>query len=442
LRSVLTFIPQRRLLGLLLVGAGLVALASLTWVVWLAVVLYHAFLVSLAWRDASRLPPAEAFKARREVPQPFSLGQLEEVTIGIACTAAAGLDAEIADHAPLQLSPRPRVLRSRFDENGRLAVSYQTRPPHRGAFEFGPIDVRLSRPGSLFVRQLRMAAAEEVAVFPDLLAIKRYQLTLRRGARMYAGQRRARPPGASTAFAALRDYVPGDDVRRISWKATARRDRPVTAEYEAERGQQVIVALDCGRLMTAPAGHLIKLDHAVNAALLLAWVAQSQGDRVGLMTFSDRVLDYVGPKRGSRQISLFSQVLYDVGAEYTEPDFASAFGYLGRRAGRRSLIVVLTDVLDPESSRELVSHALRLGRRHLVLVVAMADPDLLAARDRPVDRASRAYEWAAAEELLAARRESFETLQRGGALALDVPADRLSPAVVERYLELKERGLL
>jgi uncharacterized protein (DUF58 family) len=105
-------------------------------------------------------------------------------------------------------------------------------------------------------------------------------------------------------------------------------------------------------------------------------------------------------------------------------------------------VVVLTDVLDPESSRELVAHALRLGRRHLVLVVAMADPDLLAARDRPVDRAARAYEWAAAEELLAARRESFETLQRGGALALDVPADRLSPGVVERYLELKERGLL
>jgi uncharacterized protein (DUF58 family) len=202
------------------------------------------------------------------------------------------------------------------------------------------------------------------------------------------------------------------------------------------------VALDCGRLMTAPAGHLIKLDHAVNAALLLAWVAQSQGDRVGLMTFSDRVLDYLAPKRGTRQLSLLSRVLYDIDAEYTEPDFGSAFGYMGRRAGRRSLVVVLTDVLDRESSRELVAHALRLGRRHLVLVVAMADPDLLAARDRPVDRASRAYEWAAAEELLAERRESFETLQRGGALALDVPADRLSPSVVERYLELKERGLL
>jgi uncharacterized protein (DUF58 family) len=408
----------------------------------LAVIAYHGALVILVTRSALKLPGPDAFHVERKLPRPFSLGEVEEVTVRLDCAQAAGLRAVVADHAPQQLSPSPRLLVSEFDAAGRLAVSYQTRSPHRGAFEFGRVDVRVWRPGDLLARQLRVPAADDVSVFPNVLAIRRYQLTLRRGARLYAGQRRARPPGASTAFASLRDYVPGDDVRHISWKATARRDRPVTAEYEAERGQQVIVVLDCGRLMTAPAGDLIKLDHAVNAALLLAWVAQSQGDRVGLLTFSDRVLDYVAPKRGARQVSLLSQVLYDIGAEYTEPDFADALAYAGRRAGRRSLVVVLTDVLDPESSRELVAHALRLGRRHLVLVVAMADPDLLAARDRPVDRASRAYEWAAAEELLSARRESFETLQRGGALALDVPADKLSPAVVERYLELKERALL
>src|SRR5207245_8705447 len=139
------------------------------------------------------------------------------------------------------------------------------------------------------------------------------------------------------------------DVRRISWKATARRDRPVTAEYEAERGQQVIVALECGRLMTAPAGHLVKLDHAVNAALLLAWVAQSQGDRVGLLTFSDRVLDYVPPQRGAAQVSRINQALYALPAEYSEADFGEALPFLAARLNRRSLVVVLTDVLDPEA---------------------------------------------------------------------------------------------
>jgi len=279
-------------------------------------------------------------------------------------------------------------------------------------------------------------------VFPNVVAIKRIQLSLRRGLRAMAGMRRARPPGASTAFAGLRDYVRGDDVRRVSWTATARRDRPVVVEVEAERGQQVIIALDCGRLMTAPAGDLDKLDHAVNAALMLAWVAQAYGDRVGLMTFDDRVTGFIKPERGTAQLRRITEALYAVRPDYVEPDFGHAMTHLALRVNRRSMIVILTDVQDVEASRELVAHALRLAARHLVLIVAMSDPAVLEARDAPIVSTNRAYEWAAAEEFVASRRESFELLRRGGVLGLDVVAGQLSPALVERYLELKERALL
>ncbi len=418
---------------------GLTVFAPLVWVV---VVVYHGGLAALAWRDAVRLPSRQAFQASRLVPRPFSLGAVQTVSLGVQHPDAAGWYGEVADHAPLALRPRPRVVNGRFDAEGVLIVDYLTQAATRGAFRFGPIDVRCWRKRGWWLRQVRLPAAEEVAVYPDVLAIKRYQLTLRRGVRILTGLRRTRPPGATTAFAGLRDYLPGDDIRRINWKATARRDRPVTMEFEAERGQQAMIMLDCGRLMTAPAGVLTKLDHAVNAALLLAWVAQSQGDRVGLMAFSDGVRHFIAPQRGPAQVNRLNEVLYRLRAEYTEPDFAEAFAQLGRRVNRRSLIIVLTDVLDLEASRELVAHALRLGTRHLVLVVAMADPEVLAARDAPIDRSGRAYEWAAAEELLTARRQSFEALQKGGVLGLDVEAGRLSPALVERYLELKERALL
>src|SRR5207245_1890696 len=159
-------------------------------------------------------------------------------------------------------------------------------------------------------RQARVAADETVAVYPNVLAVREYELRLLRGMRGYSGLRRARPPGATTAFSGLRDYVSGDDARRISWTATARRDRPVTVVTEAERGQQAVIAIDSARLMTAPAGLLTKLDHAVNAALLLAWAAQSQGDRVGLLTFSDRVLGYLAPQRGRAQVGRINQALY------------------------------------------------------------------------------------------------------------------------------------
>ena len=175
---------------------------------------------------------------------------------------------------------------------------------------------------------------------------------------------------------------------------------------------------------------------------MLAWVAQAYGDRVGMMTFDDRVTGFIKPARGPTQLRRITEALYAIKPEYVEPDFGHAMTHLALRVGRRSMVVILTDVQDAEASRELVAHALRLAAKHLVLVVAMSDPAVIGARDDPIESTSRAYEWAAAEEFVASRRESFEMLRRGGVLGLDVVAGRLSPALVERYLELKERALL
>jgi len=438
----MTLVPQPRLLVALGLGAALVLLLVLSPLFWLVVILYYAALLVLVLVEARRLPSPAGFAVTRNLPHPFSLGADQAVILGVEHAQAAGMRALVSDHAPPELHPAPRVVEGSFDSAGQLIVEYRTLAPQRGKFQFGPIDLRCWRRGGWLLRQVRLRADQAAAVYPDVLAIKRYQLLLRRGVRTVVGLRRARPPGATTAFSGLRDYLPGDDIRRISWKASARRDTPVVVEVEAERGQQVIIALDCGRLMTAPAGVLTKLDHAVNAALLLAWVAQSQGDRVGMLTFSDGVRRLVAPQRGPAQVSRLNELLFDVRAEYTEPDFGEAFSHLRLHVSRRSLVVVLTDVLDPEASRDLVAHAVRLGSRHLVLVVAMADPAVIMARDAPVDESPRAYEWAAAEELLAARRQSFEALQQGGFLGRDVAAGRLRPALVERYLELNERALL
>lgn len=434
--------PQPRLLWAIAIGASLIALSVVSPVLGFVAVVYHVGLIVLVVRDVALLPPSSGFVTGRSMPEPFSLGEREDVTVTIQNPAAAGLKARLADHAPVGLNPRPRELDGRFDRNGRLALTYRTSSPRRGAYRFGPVDLQVWRDGGWFRRQVRLESPKEVAVFPNIVAIKRIQLTLRRGLRAMAGLRRARPPGASTAFAGLRDYVRGDDVRRISWSATARRDYPVVVEMEAERGQQVMIALDCGRLMTAPAGELDKLDHAINAALMLAWVAQAYGDRVGLITFDDRVTGFLKPERGAAQLRRITEALYSIRAESVEPDFGHAMTHLALRLGRRSMVVVLTDVQDAEASKELVAHCLRLAAKHLVLVVAMSDPAVLVARDAPISVPSRAYEWAAAEQFVASRRESFELLRRGGVLGLDVVAGSLSPALVERYLELKERALL
>src|ERR1700730_12024220 len=311
----MTILPQPRLLVGFLAGSGVFLLLLRSPLSAFVPLLYSLARAGIVIAEARRLPDKSGFMASRVLPQPFSLGEVQSVQLLVAHANAAGLPAEVADHVPADLRPDQRVLAGRFDREGLLTVEYTVQPPHRGAYRFGPVDLRCWRPGGWLVRQVRIKADEAAAVYPDVLAIKRYELMLRRGMRIMAGLRRSRPPGATTAFAGLRDYLAGDEVRRISWKATARRDSPMVMEVEAERGQQAIIALDCGRLMTAPAGLLTKLDHAVNAALLLAWVAQSQGDKVGMLTFSDGVRRFVAPQRGPAQVTQLNKVLYDVKPE-------------------------------------------------------------------------------------------------------------------------------
>ena len=282
-------------------------------------VAYHLGLLALVVADYLRLPARKTFAVSRSLPRPLSLGAEQRVDIHLAVARAGpGLLVEVADHAPATLRPSTRVLSGSLAD-GHADVAYMVRPPHRGVFRFGPVDVRCGARRGLLARQVRLPADDTVAVYPNILAIREYELRLRRAMPIMAGLRRARPPGATTAFSGLRDYVRGDELRRVSWKATARRDSPVTTVVEAERGQQAVIVIDCARLMTAPAGDLSKLDHAINSGLLLAWVAQSQGDRVGLMTFADVVLDYLAPQRGALQVSRINERLYAVPAGTPSP---------------------------------------------------------------------------------------------------------------------------
>ena len=294
-----------------MVGAALAVTTLIDRRLLLVVLAYQAVVVVLAAVDLTRLPGRRDFLAERSLPHPLALGADQKVAIAVQVAGGDGLRIEVADHAPLELRPSQRVLAGEIRDGG-FSAAYTVRPAHRGAYQFGPIDIRWGRPRGFWQVQVRADAGETVAVYPNILAIREYELRLRRGMPLMAGLRRARPPGATTAFAGLRDYVRGDELRRISWKATARRDSPVTTVVEADRGQQMIIAIDCARLMTAPSGDLSKLDHAVNSALLLAWVAQSQGDRVGLLTFSDSVLDWLAPQRGPIQVSRINQRLYAV----------------------------------------------------------------------------------------------------------------------------------
>src|SRR5439155_15742778 len=221
-------------------------------------------------------------------------------------------------------------------------------------------------------------------------------------------------------------------------------------QFEAERSQNLVVLLDAGRAMAALAERetededaepgLTKLDYALNASLLLAYVASMRGDRVALLAYADDVRTFVPPQRGRRALLATVQALYNLRAEEVEPDHGRAFDFLGKRNLRRSLVVLFTDLADRESSANLAAHILRAARQHLVVCVTLGDPNVRRpAEQRPTDGPSL-YEKMVAQQLLDDRVAVLAQLAAYGVLSVDTDADALNPRLIGTYLELKHRG--
>ena len=239
----------------------------------------------------------------------------------------------------------------------------------------------------------------------------------------------------------LREYGPDDDPRSISWPATARRGRPISVEYETERQQRVLILLDAGRMMASTLGELTKLDHAVNTALMLSYVATAKGDEVGLLGFADDVRSYLLPRRGRRQFLRVTEELRRLEVTTTEPDYRAAFEFLRSRTSRRALIVLFTDLVDADASRALVAAVNRLAGNNLVLCCLLADPQLAEVASRTPRSTAELYERVVAQEVRDSRARAIALLRERGVHVVDVPAERLTVAAIQRYLELKKRWL-
>ena len=213
-------------------------------------------------------------------------------------------------------------------------------------------------------------------------------------------------------------------------------------ECETGRNQTVVAILDAGRMMQSPVAQIAKLDYAVNAVLFLAYVASGKGDKMGLMTFADDVLHYVSPHQGRGQFYRMLELLYALEAQPVEPDYGRALSYLAAKQRRRALVVIFTDLSGGLSMQALASHVAVLARHSLPLVVTVSDPDVHAMAQVQPDSSLAVYQRAAARQLLDERQLTLDHLRRQGVQTLDVPANQLSSAVINRYLELKGRQML
>jgi uncharacterized protein (DUF58 family) len=403
-----------------------------------------ALLVLLAIVDyfiSRKLP--EDFTIRREFSRRFAIGDETEVRLLVENLSAQTFTLQIKDEFPPEMRlAGEREAKFRIEGQTFVQVNYTLVPPRRGRYEFGRTAVRFLSKLGLVWCQKNLNEAEAVKVYPNIRRAREMELKALGARSFLAIQRKAVRRGEGREFESMRDYVRGDELRHISWTATARRAKLTTRQYQIERDQTIIVALDAGRLMTGRIGDETKFDTAIHASLALMSAAARGGDNCGLMVFGRRVKKYLPPKRGIEHIDAVLEALHDLEPELIEPSYARAFQFIAANLKKRTFVVILTDLVDKESSKELLNSLKLLRPRHLPLVVTIGDRDLNATVSRIPKELKEVFVQSAAEEIIHQREAALRMVESLGGLALDVTTNSLAPRLLETYLRVKERGLL
>jgi uncharacterized protein (DUF58 family) len=432
-------LPTRRAVACLAALAPL-ALLALVWPPAVDVMLAADLLLLVAlYLDARLAPDPVRIELRREAPATFSAGRETEARYHWRNASARRARLIVRERwADILGGARPeRALL--IAPHGTRDETLTVQPTRRGRDTHAWLAVRSIGPLGLGQRQRRIELPWDVTVFPALPG-SRLRAAIAQATRRHAGQHAARRRGEGRAFESLREWVQGDDVRAIDWKATGRRRKIIARQYEEERRQQVLLVLDAGRLMTAEADGVPLMDYAVRAAVDLAFAAHHHDDDVGVMVFGATVLQYVAPQRGRAGLREILRVLASAEPTLAEPDYPGAFRYLAMRNRKRALTVFIGDLIDKGASEAMVTAIGALKPRHLPLAVTLRNPELdLAATARPREPRD-AWRRAAAEELLAARGEALALMRRAGIVVLDTPPEKAGSAAVHAYLELKRRG--
>jgi uncharacterized protein (DUF58 family) len=376
-------------------------------------------------------------RIRRDRPARLSLGADNEIVLIVENVGRLPARLVIRDTPPPVFRADPELLECHAAGYRTARLAYKLLPNQRGDFAFGDIHYRVRGLLGLAWIDRIIPAAETVPVYPNLLEVRRYEALLRSTLTRTGGYRTRRLLGGGREFSHFRDYTPDDDYKAVNWKATARRGKPITAIYETEHSQDIIFCLDIGRMMAARVGMLSKLDHAINAILMLSHVSQAFQDNLGLLVFSHSVHRYLPPAKGRAQHAQFLQTLYSITPELCYVNYREAFDYLIGKHPKRALTMIFTDLLDAVVSSEYRDSVRLLRQFHLPLTLAVADVPLQELAARTPATGQEMYDVLVARDLLQGRTEMLRSLERQGVMVLDTVPERLTIDAVNRYLSIK-----
>ena len=434
--------PTRRGVVCVLALAAVSATTLLIEAAWIVAAAADVVLVAAALIDLRSLPRASDFRVERQTPRTISLLRRHVVRLIVEYAGETPLALRLRDGPAPELGAESPEFELQTPPRSRAELEYAFTPGRRGRYEFDAVYLQAPSRFGLWMRMLRLPLPDVVQVYPNLRQLDDYAILARCDRLSMMGVRRIRRPGHEDDFERLRDYTPDDEFRHIDWRSTARRNQLIVREFRSTRRQRLMLALDCGRMMTNETDDGLTLfDHALNSALLLSYVALRQGDEVGVVCFSDEVHSLVPPAGGSGQMNRVLHATFDQFPRMVESRPQAAMLQLQQRRMRRALLVCYSNLADVAAAERLQAAFSVVARQHLPLGVFLRDPHIFQAM-QPDQIESAPERAAAAASVVHWRWSVLRGLRRSGVLLLDESPDRLAPGLVNEYLEIKARGRL
>jgi uncharacterized protein (DUF58 family) len=417
----------------------------------LGMVVWDAFVLIAFLLDALRLPAARLITVERSWSNAPSLDSETEIELAVEHSGSTILDCRLVDDLPVAFTAAPATHRLQAFPGVRAALRYRVEPRERGDVPAGAVYLRY-RSALGLVEFWAVAPLEQtVRVYPTLRHGEEQEIFLARARQVDLQLRQTRQRGLGRDFESLREYLEGDDLRDVCWTATARRGQPITRRYQTERSQPVWIVMDAGRLLQArilsgedaesPKSHS-KLDHACSTAVALAQLALFSGDKVGLLVYGQNVQQRVLPGRGGAHLRQIIEALAQARAESSEAYHLRAIAVLNRFQPRRALVLWMTDLPDTAMRPEVVDGAMQLLHRHVLLFVAMAQPDVETIANARPQNVEQMFRISAAQQMTGRRELLLARLREQGALTLDLDPGELTSAVLNQYLKVKERAMI
>lgn len=428
----------------ILLGIGGLFLVSffITWLYGFVLFLLIAFLL-IAIIDISILySKKQGIQAERMLPDRLSNGDDNTIRIGAVNHYLLSVRLNVIDEIPFQFQVRDFEFRMNLKAGERLGKEYTLNPKKRGEYSFGKLNVYAQTSLRLVSRRYIFDDKKVIATYPSFIQLRKYDMMAFSNNLSEFGLKRIRRIGHTMEFEQIKEYAQGDDVRTINWKATSKRNTLMANQYQDEKSQSVFQVIDTGRSMQMPFDGLSLLDYSINAALALSNIVLKKNDKAGMFTFSRKVENYVSADRRSAQMEKLMSSLYRIQTDFKETDYSRLFVEIKQSVKQRSLLMLYTNFETMDSLRRQLPYLKNIAKYHLLIVVFFDNSELNALIDNPAKNRQEVFDKVIAEKFAFEKRMIVNELKKHGIQSILTQPENLTLASINKYLELKARGMI